>query len=225
MINLTILVFKSSVNQFGLWAGNSDKLSLFLQPEGKPMGIKPDHWITRMAREQHMIEPFQESLAREGEISYGISSYGYDFRVDRKYKICRERLSEVLDPKNVHGQLFDDFEGEHCVVLPGSFVLAQSVEYFRIPRNILTICTGKSSYARCGVLVNVTPFEPEWEGYATLSISNTGSAPVKIYSGEGIAQLLFLEASEVCQISYRDRKGKYQAQKGIVLSKVEGTED
>ncbi len=189
------------------------------------MGIKPDHWITRMAKEQHMIEPFQESLAQEGEISYGISSYGYDFRVDRKYKICRERLSQVLDPKNVDGQLFDDFEGEHCVVLPGSFVLAQSVEYFRIPRNILTICTGKSSYARCGVLVNVTPFEPEWEGHATLSISNTGSAPVKIYSGEGIAQLLFLEASEVCQISYRDRKGKYQAQKGIVLSKVEGRED
>ncbi len=225
MINLTILVFKSSVNNFGLWVGNSDKLLLFLQPGDKPMGIKPDHWITRMAREQHMIEPFQESLAQEGEISYGISSYGYDFRVDRKYKVCREGLSEVLDPKNVHGQLFDDFEGEHCVVLPGSFVLAQSVEYFRIPRDILTICTGKSSYARCGVLVNVTPFEPEWEGHATLSISNTGSAPVKIYSGEGIAQLLFLEASEVCQISYRDRKGKYQAQKGIVLSKVKGTED
>ena len=185
------------------------------------MGIKPDHWITRMAREQHMIEPFQESLVREGEISYGISSYGYDFRVDRKYKICREKLSEVLDPKNVRAQLFDDFQGDHCLVLPGSFVLAQSVEYFRIPRNILTICTGKSSYARCGVLVNVTPFEPEWEGYATLSISNTGPAPVKIYSGEGIAQLIFLEASELCQTSYRDRKGKYQAQKGIVLSKVD----
>ncbi len=183
------------------------------------MGIKPDHWIARMAREQHMIEPFQESLAQRGAISYGISSYGYDFRVDRTYKICSENSSTLLDPKEINAEFFDDFEGDHCIVPPGSFVLAQSVEYFRIPRDILTLCTGKSSYARCGILVNVTPFEPEWEGYATLSIANTGPAPVKIYSGEGIAQLLFLEASEVCKTSYGDRKGKYQAQKGIVLSK------
>ena len=183
------------------------------------MGIKPDHWIARMAREQHMIEPFQESLAQRGAISYGISSYGYDFRVDRTYQICSENSSTLLDPKEISAEFFDDFEGDHCIVPPGSFVLAQSVEYFRIPRDILTLCTGKSSYARCGILVNVTPFEPEWEGYATLSIANTGPAPVKIYSGEGIAQLLFLEASEVCKTSYGDRKGKYQAQKGIVLSK------
>lgn len=189
------------------------------------MGVKPDHWITRMAREQQMIEPFQESLVRQGEISYGLSSYGYDFRVDRKYKICRPGHSQIVDPKQVRPESFDDFEGDYCIIEAGSFVLAQSVEYFRIPRSILTICTGKSSYARCGILVNVTPFEPEWEGHATLSISNTGSAPVKVYSGEGIAQLIFLEASEECQISYRDRKGKYQAQKGIVLSKVEEEAD
>ena len=183
------------------------------------MGIKPDHWIARMAREQRMIEPFQESLAQKGAISYGISSYGYDFRVDRTYKICSGNASTPLDPKEVSAEFFDDFEGDHCMIPPRSFVLAQSVEYFRIPRDILTLCTGKSSYARCGILVNVTPFEPEWEGHATLSIANTGPAPVKIYSGEGIAQLIFLEASEVCQTSYGDRKGKYQAQKGIVLSK------
>ena len=183
------------------------------------MGIKPDHWIARMAREQRMIEPFQESLAQKGAISYGISSYGYDFRVDRTYKICSGNASTPLDPKEVSAEFFDDFEGDHCMIPPGSFVLAESLEYFRIPRDILTLCTGKSSYARCGILVNVTPFEPEWEGRATLSIANTGPAPVKIYSGEGIAQLIFLEASEVCQTSYGDRKGKYQAQKGIVLSK------
>jgi dCTP deaminase len=186
------------------------------------MGVKPDHWISRMAREQQMIDPFQESLVRQGKISCGISSYGYDFRVDRRYKIYRQGSSPVLDPKDVRPEFFEDFEGDHCVIPGGSFVLAQSVEYFRIPRDILTICTGKSSYARCGILVNVTPFEPEWEGHATVSISNTGSSPVRVYSQEGIAQLIFLEASEECQTSYGDRKGKYQAQKGIVLSKVEG---
>ncbi len=186
------------------------------------MGVQPDHWITRMAREQQMIVPFQESQVRKGEISSGVSSYGYDFRVDRQYKIYRPVDSLVLDPKDVRPESFEDFEGDYCVIPGGSFVLAQSVEYFRIPRNILTICTGKSSYARCGILVNVTPFEPEWEGHATVSISNTGLSPVKLYSNEGIAQLIFLEASEECHTSYGDRKGKYQAQKGIVLSKVEG---
>lgn len=185
------------------------------------MAVKPDHWITRMAREQKMIEPFEESLVRQGTISYGISSYGYDFRVDRHYKIFRGERSDVVDPKHVRPDFFDDFEGDHCILLPGSFVLAQSLEYFRIPRDILTLCTGKSSYARCGIIVNVTPFEPEWEGHVTISISNTGSAPVKIYSSEGIAQLIFLEAAETCQISYKDRKGKYQAQKGIVFSKID----
>jgi len=185
------------------------------------MGVKPDHWITRMAREQQMIDPFQENLVRKGEISYGISSYGYDFRVDRKYKVYRQGSSQVLDPKDVRPECFEDFEGDYCVIPGGSFVLAQSVEYFRIPRDVLTLCSGKSSYARCGILVNVTPFEPEWEGHATVSVSNTGPSPVKVYTNEGIAQLIFLEASEVCSISYGDRKGKYQAQKGIVLSKID----
>lgn len=189
------------------------------------MGVKPDHWIARMAREHQMIDPFQESLMREGKISFGLSSYGYDLRVGQDYKIFRGRPVDCVDPKDVPAELFDDFQGNHCVIEPGSFVLAQSVEYFKIPRDILTICVGKSTYARCGILVNVTPFEPEWEGHVTMSISNTGSAPVKVHSGEGIAQVIFLEASEVCQTSYADRKGKYQAQKGIVLSKVDdGTE-
>lgn len=188
------------------------------------MGVKPDHWIVQMANEHGLIEPFQESLVREGKISYGLSSYGYDFRVDRKYKVFQSESSALVDPKNPEPDLFRDFEGAGCVIAPGSFVLAQSVEYFRIPRDILTICVGKSTYARCGVLVNVTPFEPEWEGHVTMSLSNTGSAPVKIYSGEGIAQVIFLEATEMCRTSYRDRKGKYQAQKGIVLSRIDGGE-
>ncbi len=189
------------------------------------MGVKPDHWIARMAREHQMIDPFQESLMREGKISFGLSSYGYDLRVGQSYKVFRGRPVDCVDPKDVPAELFDDFQGEHCVIEPGTFVLAQSVEYFKIPRDILTICVGKSTYARCGILVNVTPFEPEWEGHVTMSISNTGSAPVKVHSGEGIAQVIFFEASEVCQTSYADRKGKYQAQKGIVLSKVDdGTE-
>ena len=132
---------------------------------------------------------------------------------------------DCVDPKDVPAELFDDFQGNHCVIEPGTFVLAQSVEYFKIPRDILTICVGKSTYARCGILINVTPFEPEWEGHVTMSVSNTGSAPVKVYSGEGIAQVIFFEASEVCQTSYADRKGKYQAQKGIVLSKVDDGTD
>lgn len=185
------------------------------------MGVKPDHWIIRMALEQRMIEPFEETLVRSGTISFGVSSYGYDFRVDRHYKVFRGGPSQVLDPKEVPAQLFEDLEGECCILPPHCFLLAQSVEYFRIPRNILTLCTGKSTYARCGILVNVTPFEPEWEGHVTMSISNTGASPVKIYSGEGIAQLIFLEADEICRTSYQDRKGKYQAQKGIVLSRVE----
>ena len=188
------------------------------------MGVKPDHWIAQMVNEHELIEPFQESLVREGKISYGLSSYGYDFRVDRKYKIFQGEGSALIDAKNPDSTLFRDFEGTSCVIAPGSFILAQSVEYFRIPRDILTICVGKSTYARCGILVNVTPFEPEWEGHVTISLSNTGSAPVKIYSGEGIAQVIFLEASEMCRTSYEDRKGKYQAQKGIVLSRIDSGE-
>jgi dCTP deaminase len=174
-----------------------------------------------MARDHGMIEPFVESLVRAGSISYGPSSYGYDFRVDRQFKTFRGDDSDIVDPKRIDGELFEDFEGDHCIVPAGSFVLAKSVEYFRIPRDILTLCSGKSTYARCGILVNVTPFEPEWEGHVTMAISNTGPSPVRLYAGEGIAQLVFLSADEVCSVSYRDRGGKYQAQKGIVLSKVD----
>ncbi len=184
------------------------------------MGVKPDHWIVKKARLEQMIEPFEEALVSKGTISFGPSSYGYDFRVDKHYKIYRGGQSDVVDPKGVNQELFEDLSSDICVIPARSFVLAQSVEYFRIPRDILTVCTGKSTYARCGVIVNVTPFEPEWEGHVTMSISNTSPSPVKIYSGEGIAQLIFLSADELCTISYKDRKGKYQAQKGIVLSKV-----
>jgi dCTP deaminase len=184
------------------------------------MGIKPDHWIEQAALEG-MIAPFEPAMVREGVISYGVSSYGYDFRVDRRYKIFRGEPSDLVDPKNITQSLFEDFEGDHCQIEPKSFVIAQSVEYFRIPRDILTVCVGKSTYARCGILVNVTPFEPEWEGHVTMSILNAGPSPVRIYSGEGIAQVLFLAADGICRTSYRDRKGKYQAQKGIVLSKVD----
>ena len=189
------------------------------------MGVKPDHWIVRMVKDQRMIEPFQESQVRKGKISYGLSSYGYDFRIDKKYKIFYPSETETIDPKCPSQDSFEDVEGHSCVIPPRCFLLAQSVEYFRIPRNILALCTGKSTYARAGVMVNVTPFEPEWEGFVTMSIFNTGSSSVKIYSGEGIAQVIFLEASSVCQTSYGDRKGKYQAQKGIVLSQVDETEN
>lgn len=168
-----------------------------------------------------MIEPFEESLVRSGKISYGPSSYGYDFRVSEHFRLLKEDAADVLDPKSMDSSLFREERAECCVIPPHSFFLAQSVEYFRIPRNILTLCTGKSTYARCGVLVNITPFEPEWEGYVTMSISNTGPLPVRIYAGEGIAQLIFLTADELCRVSYRDRKGKYQAQRGIVFSQVE----
>ncbi|MBI4445944.1 MAG: dCTP deaminase [Acidobacteria bacterium] len=183
------------------------------------MAIKPDHWIVRMAREHRMIDPFEEKLVSAGAISFGVSSYGYDFRLSNSYKLFRGGSSDRLDPKDPQADLFEDFEGPHCLVAPHSFLLARSLEYFRIPRDVLTICAGKSTYARCGIIVNVTPFEPEWEGHVTMSICNSGPTPVKIYSGEGIAQLLFLEASEICRVSYRDRKGKYQSQQGIVLSK------
>ena len=184
------------------------------------MGVKPDHWIIRMANEFKMIEPFESSLISAGRISFGPSSYGYDFRVDRRFKVFRGEHSDLIDPKLIDSELFDDLENDSCVIPPHSFILAQSIEYFRIPRNILTICTGKSTYARCGILVNVTPFEPEWEGHVTMSISNTSPSSVRIYAGEGIAQLVFLSADEECEVSYRDRKGKYQAQQGIVFSKV-----
>ncbi|MCK5053623.1 MAG: dCTP deaminase, partial [Anaerolineales bacterium] len=166
------------------------------------MGLKPDHWIARMAREERMIEPFEEGKAREGVISYGVSSYGYDIRVTDEFKIFTNVYSAVVDPKNFDTASMVDYQGEVCIIPPNSFVLARTVEYFRIPRGVLTVCVGKSTYARCGIIVNVTPFEPEWEGYVTLEISNTTPLPAKIYANEGIAQVLFFEGDEVCNISY-----------------------
>ncbi|MCJ7567660.1 MAG: dCTP deaminase [Anaerolineales bacterium] len=184
------------------------------------MGLKPDHWIARMAREERMIEPFEEGKAREGVISYGVSSYGYDIRVADEFKIFTNVYSAVVDPKNFDTASMVDYQGEVCIIPPNSFVLARTVEYFRIPRGVLTVCVGKSTYARCGIIVNVTPFEPEWEGFVTLEISNTTPLPAKIYANEGIAQVLFFEGDEVCKISYADKKGKYQKQDRIMLPRL-----
>ncbi len=184
------------------------------------MGLKPDHWIRRMAHEHKMIEPFVENQVREGVISYGVSSYGYDVRVANEFKIFTNVFSAVVDPKNFDTNSMVDFVGEVCVVPPNSFALARTVEYFRIPRSVLTVCLGKSTYARCGIIVNVTPFEPEWEGFVTLEISNTTPLPARIYANEGLAQVLFFEADEVCDVSYADKKGKYQKQQSIVLPKL-----
>ncbi|HUS84597.1 MAG TPA: dCTP deaminase [Anaerolineales bacterium] len=184
------------------------------------MGLKPDHWIARMAREERMIEPFEEGKARKGVISYGVSSYGYDIRVADEFKIFTNVYSAVVDPKNFDTASMVDYQGEVCIIPPNSFVLARTVEYFRIPRSVLTVCVGKSTYARCGIIVNVTPFEPEWEGYVTLEISNTTPLPAKIYANEGIAQVLFFEGDEGCKISYADKKGKYQKQDKIMLPRL-----
>ncbi len=187
-----------------------------------PMSIKSDRWIRRMARETGMIEPFTDGQVRAGAISYGVSSYGYDMRVAPEFKIFTNALSAIVDPKNFDDKSFVEFSGDVCVVPPNSFALARSVEYFRIPRNVLTICVGKSTYARCGIITNVTPFEPEWEGHVTLEISNTTPLPAKIYANEGICQVLFFEADDddVCETSYADKKGKYQAQRGVTLPRL-----
>jgi len=186
------------------------------------MSIKSDRWIRRMATAHRMIEPFADRQVRAGVISYGVSSYGYDMRVAPEFKIFTNALSAIVDPKQFDPKSFVEFSGEICVVPPNSFALARSVEYFRIPRNVLTICVGKSTYARCGIITNVTPFEPEWEGYVTLEISNTTPLPARIYANEGIAQVLFFTADEgdECEQSYADKKGKYQAQVGITLPKL-----
>ncbi len=184
------------------------------------MGLKPDHWIRKMAKEHRMIEPFVDSQVRDGVISYGVSSYGYDIRVADEFKIFTNVYSAVVDPKSFDPRSMVDFKGEVCVIPPNSFALARTVEYFRIPRDVLTICLGKSTYARCGIIVNVTPFEPEWKGFVTLEISNTTPLPAKIYANEGIAQVLFFEADEECEVSYADKKGKYQQQQNIVLPKL-----
>jgi dCTP deaminase len=184
------------------------------------MSIKADTWIKRMAREHQMIVPFEDRQIRKDVISYGLSSYGYDIRVANEFKIFTNVNSTIVDPKNFDEQSFVDFKGDVCIVPPNSFALARTVEYFKIPRNVLTICLGKSSYARCGVILNVTPFEPEWEGFATLEISNTTPLPAKIYANEGIAQVVFFESDEPCEVSYADKKGKYQAQRDITLPKI-----
>ncbi len=184
------------------------------------MGVMPDDWIKKMAREQGMIEPFEPGQVSKGKISYGISSYGYDLRVADEYKIFTNVNNSIIDPKQVDPNSFIDFKGPECIIPPNSFALARSVEYFRIPRNVITLCVGKSTYARCGIIVNVTPFEPEWEGHATLEISNTTPLPAKVYSFEGLCQVLFFEGTEACRTSYKDRDGKYQKQVGITTPRI-----
>jgi dCTP deaminase len=184
------------------------------------MGLKSDRWIREMALEQAMIKPFADNQVRDGVISFGVSSYGYDIRVADEFMIFTNVYSAIVDPKHFDPNSMVDYKGDVCVIPPNSFALARTVEYFRIPRNVLTVCVGKSTYARCGIIVNVTPFEPEWEGFVTLEISNTTPLPAKIYANEGIAQVLFFEADEACETSYADKKGKYQKQQSIVLPKL-----
>ncbi|MEO5826933.1 MAG: dCTP deaminase [Gemmatimonadales bacterium] len=186
------------------------------------MSIKSDRWIRRMATEHGMIEPFVDGQVRDGAISYGVSSYGYDMRVADEFQIFTNVLSAVVDPKKFDSRSLVEFQGDVCIVPPNSFALARSVEYFRIPRNVLTICVGKSTYARCGIITNVTPFEPEWEGHVTLEISNTTPLPARIYANEGICQVLFFEADDDdnCEVSYADKKGKYQKQRGVTLPRL-----
>ncbi len=184
------------------------------------MSVKSDRWIRKMALEHRMIEPFVEKQVREGVISFGLSSYGYDVRIADEFKIFTNINSSIVDPKHFDPKSFVDFRGEVCIIPPNSFALARTVEYFRIPRNVITVCLGKSTYARCGIIVNVTPFEPEWEGIVTLEVSNTTPLPAKIYAGEGIAQVLFFESDETCETSYADKKGKYQAQQSLTLPRL-----
>lgn len=186
------------------------------------MSIKEDAWIRQMAVKEKMIEPFEDSQIRYGEdgsklVSYGLSSYGYDIRVSEEFKVFTNVYNSIVDPKQFTEDAFVDICAKECLIPPNSFALARSIEYFRIPRNILTICLGKSTYARCGIIVNVTPFEPEWEGHVTIEISNTTPLPAKIYANEGIAQVIFFEAAELCAVSYAERGGKYQKQQGITV--------
>ena len=188
------------------------------------MGIKSDKWIRRMVQEQRMIEPFEANQVKSNGngavVSYGTSSYGYDIRCSDEFKIFTNINSTIVDPKQFDAKSFVDFKGPVCIIPPNSFALARTVEYFRIPRDVLTICLGKSTYARCGIIVNVTPLEPEWEGHVTLEFSNSTPLPAKIYAGEGCAQVLFISGDEVCETSYKDRRGKYQGQQGVTLPKI-----
>lgn len=187
-------------------------------------GIKADKWIRKMAQQQGMIEPFEPGQVREVNgkkiVSYGTSSYGYDVRCAREFKIFTNINSSVIDPKNFDANSFVDVEDDVCIIPPNSFALARTVEYFRIPRDVLVVCLGKSTYARCGIIVNVTPLEPEWEGHVTLEFSNTTTLPAKIYANEGVAQMLFYQSDEICETSYKDRGGKYQGQTGVTLPKT-----
>jgi len=188
------------------------------------VSIKSDRWIRRMSETHGMIEPFEPGQVRVADghkiVSYGTSSYGYDVRCAAEFKIFTNINSTIVDPKAFDAKNFVDFRGDVCIIPPNSFALARTIEYFRVPRDVLTVCLGKSTYARCGIIVNVTPFEPEWEGHVTIEISNTTPLPAKIYSNEGIAQVLFFQSDEVCEISYKDKKGKYQAQRGVTLPKI-----
>tara|TARA_Y100001970_G_C14225927_1_gene855678 strand:- start:1135 stop:1704 length:570 start_codon:yes stop_codon:yes gene_type:complete len=189
------------------------------------MSIKSDKWIKHMSTEEEMIQPFSENQIRLDEdgnklISYGVSSYGYDVRCSNEFKVFTNIHSAIVDPKSFDEKSFVDINSDVCVIPPNSFALARTIEYFKIPRNVLTVCLGKSTYARCGIIVNVTPLEPEWEGHVTLEFSNTTNLPAKIYAGEGVAQMLFFESDEECQTSYKDRGGKYQGQTGVTLPKT-----
>jgi dCTP deaminase len=184
------------------------------------MAIMSDRWIRKMALEHGMIEPYVDAQKRDGVISYGVSSYGYDARVGNQFKIFTNVDSAVVDPKNFTANSFVDRQTDVCIIPPNSFALAGTVEYFRIPRDVLVICVGKSTYARCGIIVNVTPLEPEWEGHVTLEFSNTTPLPAKVYANEGACQFLFLQGDEPCEISYRDKAGKYQGQRGVTLPKI-----
>lgn len=183
--------------------------------------LKSDKWIKKMALEYKMIEPFEEKQIKKGVISYGLSSYGYDLRLSDEFKIFTNVFNSIIDPKNFDPKSFVDYKGETCIIPPNSFILGRSIEYLRIPRKILGICIGKSTYARCGIIVNITPIEAEWEGQVTIEISNTTPLPVKVYAYEGIAQIIFLESDEECELSYKDKKGKYDKQLGIVLPKID----
>ncbi len=196
-------------------------LFLYLIERSKvDMGVKPDHWIRKMALNHNMIEPFVEEQITKGVISFGLSAYGYDIRVSDEFKVFTNVYNTVVDPKGFDERSFVSIKSNACIIPPNSFALARTVEYFRIPRSVITLCVGKSTYARCGIIVNVTPFEPEWEGFVTLEISNTTPLPAKIYANEGIAQVIFFEADELCEVSYADKKGKYQKQIGITPPKV-----
>jgi dCTP deaminase len=184
------------------------------------MPIKSDKWIRRMCEEHRMIEPFEAGQVRDGVVSYGLSSYGYDIRVSKEFKVFTNVHSTIVDPKRFDAKSFVDFNVDECIIPPNSFALARTEEYFRIPRNVLVVCVGKSTYARCGLIVNVTPLEPTWEGYLTLEISNTTPLPAKVYGGEGIAQLLFFEGDEEPEVAYADRQGKYMKQVGVTLPKL-----